>query len=514
MSAESGGRTAGRRLLINALANYAGEFTVQATGIILTPIIIAALGSSQYGLWVLIVAIQGFGGLFDLGLTTSVVKYVAEHHTRGEQDEINRVVSTAFMLHLGIGTVTALAAGAGALWGLPLLDLTPAEIATGQVALLIAGLGLWVGLPLGVLGSVLVGLRRFERANAVTAAQTLLAAIAIVISLQTGGGPVALVAINSVALAGGSLARWLLARRVLPGLRLGAGLASVATLRRISGYSLRLFLLDTATNLFNNADAVMISAFLPVSAVTSYNLGVKPASAVSILNRPFANVFLPAASELEAHADRAALRRLALFGTRGTLLITLPAVLWLLFFGGPILQVWVGSGHTDALPVLYIFLAVYLVSGAQKPAAIILKGIGRVQALAAVVVVEYVINIALSLVLIPRVGVAGAALGTLIPAAANDLLVIPLLLCRALDLSYARFLRETFGGFVWTALPAGALLWLTTGWLAVPNLLAVGAAGMLAVLLTGAFYLLLGTSRDEKQRLRRQLRLGRLGAGP
>lgn len=502
-----------RGLATNAIANYAGQVTTLGVGILLTPILIGRLGNSLYGVWALVVAVQGLGGLIDFGVTASVVKYVAAHHARGETAEINRVVSSSFALHLALG-VLAFGVTAGlAFGGLPLLQLSPDQRAEAAPALLVAGASLMIGLPLGVLGSVLTALRQYERSNAVTIGQTLLTAGASVLAVLAGGGPLALVAINGIGLAAAQGIRAALAWRLLPGLRLAPGDVSRATLRRIGSYSIWLFVLDAAQRIFYNADAVLLAAFLPISAITAYNLGFKPANAISYLSGPFVSVLLPAAAQLDARRASADLARLLGAGTRLALGVTVPAAIWLACFGSQALQAWVGAGHEDALPVLIVFVVVFLVGAAQNPAGTILRGIGQVRALAGVVLVEYVANGLLSLWLIPRVGVVGAALGTLIPALANDLVVIPAIACRALGVPYWQFVRQSLAGPLAAGVPVLVLLWPLSRWLAGPALLTLALGGGVAALAYGVTYWGLVANVEEKrllgERMQRLFRRGR-----
>ncbi|HUP27845.1 MAG TPA: oligosaccharide flippase family protein [Chloroflexia bacterium] len=509
------------RLLTNAASNYAGQLTVVATGILLTPFIVAHLGSSMYGVWALIISIQGLGGLLDFGVTTSVVKYVAEHHARDETDEINRVVSSSFFLHLLIGLLTFAVLCLGAWVGLPLLNLDGRQLDIARQALVVAAAGLMLALPLGVPGNLLTGLRRYEISNAINIAQTLISAALIILVLSSGGGPVELVTINAVGLAAAYAAKWFFAGRALSGLRISLRFSNLATLKRIGSYSIWLFVLDTAGKIFYNADAVLIAAFLPVSKVTDYNLGFRPASAVSYLSGPMVSVFLPAASEMEARRQTGHLQRLLLTGTRVAFALTLVAALWLLAFGRQVMEVWVGPGHEEALPVLYIFLAVFLVSAAQNPAGAILKGMGRVRALSISVLLEYAANIAISLLLIPRIGIAGAAVGTLVPALVNDLFVIPWLVCRALGLGYGRFIASTLAGPVLAAVPTLLLLWPLSVWLRSASLVTISAGAIAAVILFVLFYLVVGAGKEEKALLadrlaplRSRLRPGKLPYEP
>ncbi len=500
------------RLLTNALANYAGQITSVAVGLLLTPVLIAALGNALYGVLTLIMAVQSFGGLLDFGVTPGVVRYVAAHHAREEWDEINRVVSSSLFLLALVGMLAFALTIIVAWAGLPLLRLTRDQLGVARQALVIAGASLMVALPLGVLGTLLVGFRQYEKSNAVGIAATLVTAAGTLLVLRLHGGPTVLVAVNGLSLVTVHAVKAALVFRLMPRLRLGYRLISRPTLRRIGSYSLWLFLLDAATKAFYNADAVLIAAFLPVGAVTAYYLGFKLANALSYLSGPFVAVLFPAAAELDAQGDTRRLQRLLIHSTRLTVLVTVPAVLWLLTFGGQALDVWVGPSHRDALPVLYVFLAVFLVSTAQNPASTIMRGIGRARTLALVVVIEYLANGLISVLLIPRIGVVGAALGTLIPVLVNALFIIPWIACRDLQVSYLRFTVQVFGGPAVAAAPALGLLWLVRGWLAVPSLLSLAANGALTVLLFSLFYapfVIAGADKEVVEQILHALRAQR-----
>src|ERR1035437_8345860 len=47
-------------------------------GILLTPIIVHRLGDTAYGIWVLIFSVTGYYGMFDLGIRSSIVRYVSK----------------------------------------------------------------------------------------------------------------------------------------------------------------------------------------------------------------------------------------------------------------------------------------------------------------------------------------------------------------------------------------------------------------------------------------------------
>ena len=51
----------------------------------------------------------GYFSLLDLGVRSSVGRYVAYHRARGEQDGVNAMLSTSIAILLGVGLLVVLA---------------------------------------------------------------------------------------------------------------------------------------------------------------------------------------------------------------------------------------------------------------------------------------------------------------------------------------------------------------------------------------------------------------------
>lgn len=87
-------------------ANAASQALQLAAGyglnLLVTPLIVAKLGVTAFGIWSLTGAISQYGALFDFGITRSVTRYVALHHARGDEGAERRVraFSVALLLVL------------------------------------------------------------------------------------------------------------------------------------------------------------------------------------------------------------------------------------------------------------------------------------------------------------------------------------------------------------------------------------------------------------------------------
>src|SRR6516165_179667 len=77
-------------------------------GIFLSPFILHHLGDDAFGLWILIFSVTGYYGLFDLGIRSSIVRYVAKYSAVDDYEQMNRLISTALASYSAVCLVCLL----------------------------------------------------------------------------------------------------------------------------------------------------------------------------------------------------------------------------------------------------------------------------------------------------------------------------------------------------------------------------------------------------------------------
>jgi len=157
-------------------------------GIFLSPYILHHLGDDAFGLWVLIFSITGYYGLFDLGIRSSIVRYVAKYSATDQADELNHLINTALFSYAGIGTLAIAITITLSLFAASIFRISGNSVSLAQYLLLVVGSAVALGFPLGVFGGILEGLQRFYVLNFTSVTSTLLRALLIVLALRHGFG--------------------------------------------------------------------------------------------------------------------------------------------------------------------------------------------------------------------------------------------------------------------------------------------------------------------------------------
>lgn len=492
-----------RRVARGALSNYAARIVGLGSWFFLAPIILHRLGSVEYGLWALIGSVIAYGWLLDLGVATTLVKYVAELRARDEADEARALIASALSLYLVLGVVAVVVSGALAVLLPPLLQLPGTERTTAAWLIVLMGVSVGVSLPCSTGPAILRGLHRYDLASAIGTGGTLLSTGGGVLVLLVGGGLLGMVAVNiPVTLASQAVATWAIGR-LAPELQVGLRGASWRLARRTVSYSTPLSAIDVADLLQRKTDEMVIGGFLAVGAVTPFTLARGLGELGRTLTSQFVQVLLPVASELEARNDLARLRALYVNATRLALAMFWPVAISLFVFGGPILSAWVGPEQAGAANLVVILTCSSLLATSQSPARWILQGINRHRWLAPMALAAGLANVGLSIALVGRFGLVGVALGTLVPTALESLLLVLPYAARVLGVRLSDGLRHVLAPTLPAALAQFVVLLAAARTLApagLPMLLVVLGGGGLVY---GGVYLAVGASAAERAMFRR-----------
>ena len=169
-------------------------------------------------------------------------------------------------------------------------------------------------------------------------------------------------------------------------------------------------------------DKLLVGALVSLSAVGFYFVPLQLAQRLTTVVGAVAVAFLPAASALHGRADRERLVELYLRATKVVAVLGLPLASLLVVFAHPILEFWIDPQFADKGSLTLQVLAVgYGINIFSTIPAIASDSLGRPGVTTAFSVVSACLNVGLSLFLIPRYGIVGAALAIAI----NSAMLVP-----------------------------------------------------------------------------------------
>lgn len=430
-------------ILRNIFSNSTSYIVSAALGFLLTPLVVHSLGDTGYGLWTLVLSLTGYFGLLDMGIRSSVGRYVARHVALRDDEGVNRTVSTALVMLGAGGALAILATVAMASFFFDSLNIAPELAETGRVAFTITGLNLACALPLGAFSAVLIGLERFDVLSGVTIAGELTRAALVVTALRLEYGIVPLALIALAVNLGMYLAMFVFARRFHP-FQIGWRFVSLANFRELFGFGIYRFIWIVSNQLIFYSDSVVIGAFLGAAAITHFTLARSITAYGRNVVSLVADTFAPSATRMDARQDLQGLQKLLLTGTKIALLVSLPLCLGFIFFGKQFIVLWMGERYASSAVFLLILAIPQITSMPQYVSTLVLAGMARHKMLAYFAFAEGVANLALTILLIRKSGLMGVALGSAIPHAIATAVVVPAYTLRVVELSAREYIVKAW----------------------------------------------------------------------
>jgi O-antigen/teichoic acid export membrane protein len=442
-SASSAGKSLRARTVKNIGSAWFALLVSGTVGFLLSPLILHRLGDEAFGLWVLAYSFTSYSGLFDLGIRSSVIRFVARHAAKDNRREMERVIVTGFLSYcwiglLVLGTTVLVSPHLGRLFHVAAPDRE-----TVHELFLVVGLCIALNFPLGIFGAVLEGLQEFCQLNLIRVGVNLARGALIFAALEHGLGLLAVIAVTAAIPVVGSLCCMFAVHRLI-GFRPRRGDFDRKTLTGMIGYGSSSFIIVVAERLRFESDALIVGTFLSASAVAFLGVGAKLADyAVTPVNG-MAGIFTPIASEFDVHEDHGRLRSLLVQGNRLCAVVMFPICAALLILGKPLIEAWVGPQYLSSYPILVLFLVPKTLYRSQEASNRLLFGMARHRPLAWALLIEGAINVLLSIWLVHPFGIVGDAIGTALPLCAVSVFFLPWMICHVLDMPVGVFLRSAY----------------------------------------------------------------------
>lgn len=394
----------------------------------ITPRMVFFLGEARFGLWGLLAAIFSQFILLDLGLCSTLPRFLSRAIGRGDEQDIRETASTGAV---GMVVIGILAQIAGGITWLALPHFLAAnhnldEARSVVLALMVGTLAFWIGRP------VMLHLQSQLRRDLIGIAaiiRVLICTPAAAWALDQGMGLIAVAWIHSLG-AIGELVLLALFDRSFFGL-VRWPWVHLKKARELLLFARWSYVLTTSERVRNTAaDLFIVAAFLGSAASGVYSLGQKLAFmfhdiAYSVVGAQLLSAF----SHLDGAGETKGLENGYVAASRISVQLAVIGGGMLCAIGPVFLQRWVPGQAADATPILLFLIFPNILCVAQIPARHLLMSLAKHRPLAITYLIGIIGNVILTVILVKTVGMVGAAIAafvemTLIHAFAMPWLVV------------------------------------------------------------------------------------------
>ncbi len=180
--------------------------------------------------------------------------------------------------------------------------------------------------------------------------------------------------------------------------------------KRMFGYSLPMFLSAVVTFGAVYVDRFTVAVFLPNTELAVYNFGLLIATSVAFFINPINSILLPKISQYFAQKNQATIRRGVGMTTDIVTFIYIPIALFIVSISGGVILVLGKPDYSGAILPFSIILTVSAVFITQNVLSQVLAGIGATKIFVISSTSTLASNFILSIILIPRFELVGAAI--------------------------------------------------------------------------------------------------------
>jgi O-antigen/teichoic acid export membrane protein len=392
----------------NTLAQSAGLGSAILFSFLLAPVMLDRLGLAQFGVWAVTGALAQYARLLDLGITSSLARFVAMHDAEGDRRAIEETIGIGLLACAALAIVIGLAA----VFTAPLVSDVLGVLDAGEmrIVLLSAG-GIAVFYLLGaVLTAVPFGLRRMTPPNVAGTAST---AVNFAFSIGALALSTKLTTYALANLAACAVGIWFSAAALVyvwsaPFFRR----PPLARARGVISFGIKSQLVTFADLVNLQTDKLIIAAMLGPRTAGAYELANRAVQGVLSLGTLTLSALIPTATaEIVERGKAVILEYFTRYSVR-SLSIALP-MFGALCVGIPYLFVaWLGKVPPDSVAIVILLSVTFGVNLTTGVPMTLTVSDGHPGIVAQTAVLLVVLNVAATVALAPIFGLWGVLLGT------------------------------------------------------------------------------------------------------
>ncbi|ARD44553.1 oligosaccharide flippase family protein [Colwellia sp. PAMC 21821] len=399
-----------KQLLTSSLFRFLERGIIVVTSFLLTPFFINELGSTHYGLWLLILSILGWFNVVDLGFPQAVQRQIVQALELNDKKRVNVIFSTSMVLFTVLGGFSVLAliglTSVPAIFGVEGID----QITLIDILLVLSVKVLW-GFMMNPFHGIFSGMLRFDIDANISSLNAIVKAVLVFILLSDMNiwGAVAATLASDVLT---NTIKIYYAKRLFSDLRFSFKLASKKEIIDLFAYSKHLVVNGVASTVGTKSRPLIITQLFDLSSLAlvsiSSNLIMHTAAFVSSITGVFSPLFNKKAARNEN------MEKLFIQTTSINLFCSTVLFLSLFIFAKVFILLWVGQEFEYAVNLLYLAVVSSLFSAFSSSANTVLFAQANHKYISVITIAAVIFNITLSILLGLKYGLIGLAIGGLI----------------------------------------------------------------------------------------------------
>jgi len=438
------------------LLSYLGTISSALINIVLIPYLISKLGPAEYGVYKIMHSFAGYLLLMDLGVGTILTRFVSLYEAKQEREKVDRCVATGFAVCILLSVIVALAGYAleGQIGPLYENTLTAGQLQLAHQLFRLLVLNVEVSLFQHFVMGYISAFEKFFVAKGLLFLQIVFRFIltVVLVSLFQSALVVALVELsfNAATLL---IAIWY-ARSKL-GMRIDFRKFDRSLISQYFLFSAAILFQSIVNQVNNSVDNMILGAMVSPEIVTMYSSGLTVYGLYVSLPEAVNQVFLPQATRdfgERLEEDGIALTDFVVRIGRYEAILCIAILSGFLFIGRDFVQLWIGQENMGAWGVALLLMIPVTIPMCQNVMVTVLNARNKRLFRSVILAAVALLNIAVTIALIPRLGYIGAAVGTFLSILLGHGIMLNVYYHKAFHLRIFDMFKRVYG----RSIPCGA----------------------------------------------------------
>lgn len=383
----------------------------------LTPLMIFIWGQSDFGIYKLIVTLTGFFMLLDLGISNSVVKFISEYKEKKQKEKEGDFLALIILIYSAILLILIFSSIVLSNFFEKIYTQYTSdqiELITNLFFLLIINAALV--LFFNIFQSLLRAYEKHVSLNIIIFSKNIFRFLIMYLMLSEGSGiyNIVLIDIFMNVLLGISLMIYI-AKKLSISIRFKG--IDKKYIKYILSYSLFIFIEMIAFQLFWSTDLILLSFFTTANAIAVYSIGTFFTTAIESMSGIVSRVTLPRIVSIVSQrnsmkSQNTLLEEEIVKISRIKMFILFLPLTAFIFLGEDLIILWVGEDFKEAYLVALVVIIPQVIARIQDGLSQLLWAKNKQKQKAAISIFAALVNVLVTIILIPHIGILGAAIGT------------------------------------------------------------------------------------------------------
>lgn len=383
---------------------------------IYTPIMLNILGKSQYGLYGIASSVMGYLNLLNFGIGSAIIRYLTKYTVNNDKKGEQKMFGLFMFLYTIIAVLIAVI-GTIVAFNINVFyssNLTASELETLKVLLLLMTFNTAVFFPFSLYTSVVLAHEKYIFNKVTCVISTILSPAVNLIMLFMGFATIGLVISSTILNIVMCLLNAVYCHRKLH-IKPDFHQMPFNLLKEIFSFSAFIFLGDIVNMLYWSTDKLILGSMVGTVAVAVYNVGATFNNYVQQISVAISGVLIPRINTLVFKTGKQ--KELSdMFTKVGRLqfLIISFIVSGFIVFGQQFIVIWAGADYYEAFPVALLVMLPVTIPLIQNVGLNIIIAQNKHRFRSIVYAIIAILNVILTVVLIPDFGIIGASIATCI----------------------------------------------------------------------------------------------------